>query len=411
METNARAAHGDAVEFLIRLARALHNYGTPTHQIEDILDAITSRLGVRATFLATPTSIMMSEGKVSDEKVHLIRVEPGDQDLGRLAEVHDVARYVARGDTPPGAGTRKLAEIESAKPPYRGAVRVLAMGLSSAAAARFLGGGYREIGVAGALGLLIGVIAYLAETRRALGRLFEPVAAFVSSVVAAVAAHYIGSLSVYLVTLAGIIILLPGYTLTVAVTELSNRHLVAGTARLFGAFTTLVVLAIGVAIGGTLMTTVLGAPPTTSPVQLPVWTLAVALLVAPIGFAILLKAQPRDIGWILLTCGLGFAGTRAGGVILGPELGVFVGALVVGLAGSVYGNIARRPAAILRVPGILMMVPGSIGFRGLTALLDKQVVPGVETAFRMITIAVALAAGLLIASVVAPSRIAGRGTR
>ena len=32
-------------------------------------------------------------------------------------------------------------------------------------------------------------------------------------------------------------------------------------------------------------------------------------------------------------------------------------------------------------------------------------VPGVETAFRMITIAVALAAGLLIASVVAPSRM------
>ena len=31
----------DAVEFAIRLARALHNYGTPTHQIEEALDTIT----------------------------------------------------------------------------------------------------------------------------------------------------------------------------------------------------------------------------------------------------------------------------------------------------------------------------------------------------------------------------------
>jgi uncharacterized membrane protein YjjB (DUF3815 family) len=279
------------------------------------------------------------------------------------------------------------------------------MGLSSAAAARFLDGGLHEIEVAGVIGLVIGALAYAGERRSAIRRLFEPLSAFVASVLAALAARVLGPLSVYLVTLAGIIILIPGFTLTLAVTELSNRHLVAGTARLFGAFTTLVVLAIGVAIGGTLMTTLVGAPPAPSPDTLPGWTLAVALFAAPLGFAVLLQALPRDVPWILLTCGLGFAGTRAGGRVLGPELGVFIGAVVVGLAGSVYANIARRPAAVLRVPGILLLVPGSIGFRGLTALLDKQVIPGVETAFRMITIAVALAAGLLIASVVAPSRI------
>jgi uncharacterized membrane protein YjjP (DUF1212 family) len=405
MQTTPSAPDGDAVEFMIRLARALHNYGTPTHQTEDTLDAIARRLGVPAQFLATPTSIMMSAGPTREERVHLVRVEPGDQELGKLGEVHDVARSVVRGELTPALGTARLAAIETGPPPYRGAIRVLAMGLSSAAAARFLGGGMREIGVAGMIGLVIGVLGYLAERSPAVHRLFEPLAAFVASVLAAAAAHAAGPLSVYLCTLAGIIILIPGFTLTVAVTELSNRHLVAGTARLFGAFTTLVVLAIGVAIGGTLMTTLLGALPTVTPEPLPEWTLAIALFAAPLGFAVLLKALPRDVPWILLTCGLGFAGTRAGSAILGPELGVFIGAVVVGLAGSAYGNIARRPAAVLRVPGILLLVPGSIGFRGLTALLDKQVVPGVETAFRMITIAVALAAGLLIASVVAPSRI------
>ncbi len=405
METNPNPTNGDAVEFVSRLARALHNYGTPTHQIEGTLDAVAVRIGVRAQFLATPTSIMMSAGPLMDERVHLVRVEPGDQDLGRLAAVHDVARAVARGELAPASGSARLAAIETTPPPYRGVVRVCAMGLSSAAAARFLGGGLRDIWVAALIGLAIGLLGYLGERAARVRRLFEPLAAFVSSVLAAIAARVLGPISVYLVTLAGIIILIPGFTLTVALTELSNRHLVAGTARLFGAFTTLVVLAIGVAIGGTLMTTIFGAPAAATPQPLPEWTLGVALLAAPLAFAVLLKALPRDVVWIVLTCGLGFAGTRLGSRILGPELGVFVGAVVVGLAGSAYGNIARRPAAVLRVPGILLLVPGSIGFRGLTALLDKQVVPGVETAFRMITIAVALAAGLLIASVVAPSRI------
>lgn len=405
MQTNPATGPGDAVEFLIRLARALHNYGTPTHMIEDSLDVVAAKIGVRAQFLATPTSIMMSQGTTAEERVHLVRIEPGDQDLGKLAGVHDVARCVARGEISAAEGSARLDALGKAPSPYGAVITILAMGLSSAAAARFLDGGGREVGIAGIIGLVIGWQAILAGRFPAIARLFDPLAAFLASTLAAVAAHLIGALSVYLVTLAGIIILLPGYTLTVAVTELSNRHLVAGTARLFGAFTTLVVLAIGVAIGGTLMTTVLGTFPATETTPLPPWTLLLALFAAPLAFSVLLKALPRDVFWILLTCFLGFLGTRAGGSVLGPELGVFVGAFVVGLAGSVYGNIARRPAAILRVPGILLLVPGSIGFRGFTALLDKQVVPGVETAFRMITIAVALAAGLLIASVVAPSRL------
>src|SRR4051812_4952575 len=152
MQTNAIAASGDAVEFLIRLARALHSYGTPTHQIEDALDAIAARLGVRAQFLATPTSIMMSQGPTLEERVHLVRVQPGDQALGRLAAVHEVARGVARGDILAREGTARLEAVETSPPPYRGVIRVLAMGVSSAAASRFLGGGLREIWVTALIG-------------------------------------------------------------------------------------------------------------------------------------------------------------------------------------------------------------------------------------------------------------------
>jgi len=406
METNRAPVDRDAVDFILQLARALHSYGTPSHQTEGLLGGIASRLGVPAQFMATPTSILISTGTRPSERIHLLRVEPGEQDLGKLSDVSEVANAVSFGELTAAAGSARLAEIDRARPRYRSLVVILAMGLSSAAASRFLGGGAKELPVAATIGLVIGLLSVVAARVKAVGRMFEFLAAFVASALAGAAAHVIGPMSVYLATLAGIIILIPGFTLTVAVTELSNKHLVAGTSRLFGAITTFIVIAVGVAIGGTLMASLLGDPSLRAPIPLPGWTEALALAVAPLAFAVLLKARPRDSLWILLTCGAGFAGTRLGSKVLGPELGVFVGALVVGLAGSAYANLLKRPAAVLRVPGILMLVPGSIGFRSFTALLDRQVVPGVETAFKMITMATALAAGLLIASVVAPTRMA-----
>jgi len=405
METTSPAEDRDAVEFILRLARALHSYGTPSHQIEDALQALALRIGRPAQFMATPTSIIISVGPEFAERIHLLRVEPGEQDLGKLSDVFDIANEVASGEVTPATGSARLTEVAVAKPRYRSLVVVLAMGLSSAAASRFLGGGTRELPVAAVIGLVTGLLSVVAGRVKAVGRMFEFLAAFVASALASAAAHAIGSLSVYLPTLAGLIILIPGFTLTVAFTELSNKHLVSGTTRLFGAITTFIVIAVGVAIGGTLMASLLGNPGLTAPIPLPGWTEALALFIAPLAFAILLKARPRDVIWILLSCGAGFAGTRLGSKVLGPELGVFVGAVIVGLAGSAYANLLHRPAAVLRVPGILLLVPGSVGFRSLTSLLDRDVVPGVETAFKMITMATALAAGLLIASVAAPARI------
>jgi uncharacterized membrane protein YjjB (DUF3815 family) len=83
---------------------------------------------------------------------------------------------------------------------------------------------------------------------------------------------------------------------------------------------------------------------------------------------------------------------------------VFVGSLTVGLASNLIARFRDRPAAVTQVPGILLLVPGSIGFRSLASLLDKQTLSGVDTAFKMTLMAVALVAGLLIANAIAPSR-------
>src|SRR5690606_12348917 len=104
----------------------------------------------------------------------------------------------------------------------------LAFGLTSAAATRFLGGGEREIIAGGSLGLIIGLLALQAQRFAAIARVFESAASFTGAFLAAAAAVLVAPFSVFTATMAGLIILVPGFTLTTALTELSTRHLLSG---------------------------------------------------------------------------------------------------------------------------------------------------------------------------------------
>lgn len=400
-----------AAGFVLELGRALHSAGHSAQRLEDGLGAIADRLGlVQAQFFSTPTSIMASFGPIGRQRTHMLRVAPGEVNLGTLARLEQVSLDVAQGRLSPADGIVAIARITSAPAPYGRALTTLGYGVVSGAATQFLGGGGREVGVAAALGLGVGLLALVARGRPPLGRVFEPVAAFFVSAGALGLAWVVGPLSVLIATLGGLIVLLPGLTLTVAMSELATRNLASGTARISGAFMTFLAIAFGVALGNRIGGAAFGVVPAAASAPLPEWTAVVALVAAGLSFVVVLRAEPRDAAWIVAIGALGVIGGRAGAMALGVELGTFAGALAVGLASSAYERITRRPAAVVTVPGILLLVPGSVGFRGLTSLLEREAVAGIETIFSMVLTAVALVAGLLVAAVVAPEGGAPRAT-
>src|SRR5690606_27855374 len=117
-----------------------------------------------------------------------------------------------------------------------------------------------------------------------------------------------------------------------------------------------------------------GVPPVIESAALPAWTEWVALAIAPLAFGILLRAHLADSGWILAAGWVAFTATRAGSVVLGAELGAFAGALAVGMFANLYALFRDRPSQVPLVPGVLLLVPGSIGFRSVNAMLDREVV-------------------------------------
>jgi uncharacterized membrane protein YjjP (DUF1212 family) len=389
--------------FVLRLGHALHASGYAAHSLEEILQKVCGRLEIVAQFFTTPTAIMASFGPLDRQQTHLIRVQPGELNLGRLSALDDVVRGVLDGALTPEAGSAQIDRIVTKKPTYPWWLRVFGYAIVSAAGCKFLGGGYDDLVVSAAVGLLIGFIALAFKRFTITSHVFELTASFVASALVSFIAAEGVRISVPTSTLASIITLLPGLTITVAMTELASRHLSSGSARLSSAFIVFAAMTFGVALGTAVVTAAYGGPIRSyAPERLAQWTQFGALALAPLGFSLLLRARPRDIPLVCGVSWLGYLGFQVGATHLGQVLGASIGTLTVGLVSNLFERLKFGPASVPLVPGVLLLVPGSLGYRSLTMLLNQSLEPGLSAGITAVLTAVALAGGLIVANVLVP---------
>jgi uncharacterized membrane protein YjjP (DUF1212 family) len=394
----------DRVRFLLEFASALQSYGAAANRLENALETCAEHLGIEGQFFATPTSVFCAFGRQDAQRVHLLRVNAGSVNLRRLTELYQVWGQVLHNRLPARDAAARVRGLTTSPATIPVGLRLPAHALASGTAACFFGGGLREILVATALGLIVGVLLLLRVQRERLDRIVEPIAAFVCAlVVTLLAAH--SPLARDLTIVAGVVVLVPGFTLTTAMSELAYGHLAAGTARVMGAAITFLSLTVGVALGARIGEKCVPAlPPQPVPITPPVWWLALGLVVAALCFVVLFAARKRDTGWILVTCALAFAGARMGSSALGPELGVFVGALLIGLASNLLARSRGTPSAVTTAPALMVLVPGSLGLRSLASLVEGETLLGVRSAFTVLMVAVSLVTGLLVANFLVRAR-------
>lgn len=412
----ASAALNTRIAFLVELARRLHKYGTSAPRLEMAISAAAQRLGLIAEVWSSPTAIIISfadQGQGEEglaQVTQVVRLLPGDVNLERLCRADDIADQVIDGKLELREGFRQLRALDL--PDTRGdqAKVVISYGLSAACiAALFLHSSWVDVVVAGVIGLLIGGITILASTRPRLSVASDAISALVATTITIVVSAWIIPLAIKSVVLSSLIILIPGMSLTTAVREISSQHLVSGMARMGGAMSTLLKLAFGT-LAASEVCAALGIhardfvlPP------LPTWTDYPALLVAAIAFAMLFRAARRDWPVVILAVVVGYLTTRWGGAIAGrlpaAPFGVFLGGLLLSALANLYARFANRPGAVVREPGILLLVPGSVGFRSVSFLLERSTRLGMDTGLLLITLVIALVAGLMFGELlVAPRR-------
>ncbi len=392
-----------AARFLIKLAEALHMYGMPAHRLELALEQVGARIGVEGQYLVTPTSVMGSIGPAGAHSTFLRRCPPGRLNLEKQTRLHRLICHVMDRRLTLEEAVEILDSLGETPTPRRRLAAVAGFALAAAATAIFFDGGGREALTAGVIGLLVGALAQLATRSRRLARALPGVAGLLAALVATTAQLFLGPVFTLIPVLAGLIILIPSLNLTIAVNELSHGHQMAGTARLGGALMAFLQIAFGVVIGNKL-TQGLALPRAGQPEPLPLWVVAIALVVAAIAATVLFKARAKDLPVILLTMSISFATSRLASLRLGPEVGVLLGAWLMGTVAHLLARWRNHPSAVGIIPGILPLLPGGLGFQTFSAFARDDLVGGVQAGVTMLFVALSLVVGLLLSSLTSRAR-------
>ncbi|SFS06744.1 Uncharacterized membrane protein YjjP, DUF1212 family [Dyella sp. OK004] len=412
----ATTALNTRIAFLVELARRLHQYGTSAPRLEMAISGSAQRLGLVADVWSSPTAIIISFADLAQgedglaQVTQVMRLPPGDVNLARLCQADLIADQVIAGELDMRQGFRLLREL--GKPDTRRAQAglIASYGLAAASVvALLLHSSWADLLTTALIGLIIGSITVLSATRPRLAVASEAISALVGAVVAIVVSAFVVPLAIKSVVLAGLIMLMPGMALTTAVRELSSQHLVAGMARIGGAISTLLKLTFGTVAGTQLCAAVGIYPHDYALPPLPGWTDYLALPLAAFAFAITFRAARKDWLVVMAAVVLGYLATRWGGLVSGTlpaaPFGVFLGGFLLSALANVYARYAHRPGAVIREPGIILLVPGSVGFRSVSYLLERDTTLGLDTGLLLITLLISLVAGLLFGDLlVAPRR-------
>lgn len=399
------------VEFIVELAKRLHEFGTAAPRLEAAISLVAQRLSLSCDILSTPTSIIMSFSQLGNsdsgvaELTQVLRLPPGEINLKHLCLVDEIADQVISGAMDLAEGRRRLREVAALKPSLAfKMLTLLAYAVAPACVAAILLTGWAGVGTAAAIGFVTGVTALSARKRPNIAAAFEAISALLATIIATVVAVYLVPIQVRQVVVASLIILLPGMSLTAAVRELSSQDLVSGTARMAGAMAVLLKLAFGT-VAATQICALFGlVPPPVPLLAIPAWTEWVAVPLAAVTFAITFRSPLRYFPIVIGAVIAGYICTRVGGVYVSAAFGVFAGGLLLGASSNVFARVFNRPGALIREPGIILLVPGSIGFRTLSFVFERDVMLGLDTGITLMTLLVALVAGLLFGDLLVPPR-------
>ncbi len=392
------------LEFLNAIAEALAKYGETSEGIQYGLSHAAAAMKVEASFFAVPTAVFASYGHGQAVRTVLLPTLDPKLDLQALSLLDRTLQDVIQGHKTAAQGLAEVRLITASPITFPGSVRVLGAGLAAASVALLLGGGWHEMLAAIPVGLGVGALILLARNVQALSRLVELLAGFFAAALSLTLAHWLPSFHVPSVVLAGIIMLLPGLAITHSVEELAGRHLVSGSARLAGAVVTLVNLSFGVAMGYALLTTLHFMPHSVAANPGPIVLFTVVAIVGEaMALTISTNSRTEDIPIVLAAVTVAVLGGRLGSALVGPTLGVAVAAIIVGLGSNLWARLTKRSAAIPLVPGLAVLVPGALGYRGISTFLHSST-GSIQVLGAVLVIAAGLVVGLLIADATLPAR-------
>ncbi|KGJ89220.1 threonine/serine ThrE exporter family protein [Thalassotalea sp. ND16A] len=389
--------------FIITLGKLLHQFGATAYRLENHLKSVSRFLEIQASFVITPTSMTFVLFNIEDNQDYnfIVRVKPGDIDLGALSRTNELVDELASGQRTLAEAIERLNEIPNKPSPYSNFLTFLGFGASSGAFALLMHTSWNDVFWSTGIGFVVFLLVLWSEKSKGVANALEPLASIVAALFASAIAVIDPTINTPLVILSGIIVFIPGLSLTTGLSELAERNLLSGTAKIMDASMTMFKLFFGAVLGLTLGQLLWGTIERVEVATVPSWTAWIAVLILSMSLVIMFKARPRHAFWGVLCGFIAFGSSYWATTYVGVALSAFVGSFAVGIYSNLFARFLKAPATVVMLQGLVVLVPGSKVYIGLSSMvIGSEIVQTEQLGSQTFLIFMSLVAGLIFANVV-----------
>ncbi|TRX66519.1 threonine/serine exporter ThrE family protein [Carboxylicivirga sp. M1479] len=361
-------------KFIVQLGKALHTYGVPSYKSQDYLSEIAKKKGVKGSFMDTPTWINYVFYEEDEHTYnHVECVPPGELNLGALSRVVEITDNVISNDLSFENAQGEIKKLNNVKIGYSKIVELFSFMISAGSFCVVLNTNWISVIVATLIGALIYGITLLAKRSSYIRSTLESLVAFMATIVIGLISTVYPDINISMTILASIIIFVPGLSITTALEEITSRNLVSGTAKLFDALVSLFKQFFGVLLGVTLLPLFIELKPHEITNDIPTWVNFVAIPLLSLSLMPVFKVRLKDIPLGVATGFICFYTTTLLD-FTGILVSIFIGTIVAVAISKLFAHLTKAPRLVYLIPGIIMLVPGSKAFIGLSTLfLGTQV--------------------------------------
>ena len=403
----------ETCEFVISFGLAAYKYGAVSYHVEEFMKALMRTYGYKGHFGIWNTELVCamhpssatttSSTRQYNRQVMRMEALEGRRgfNLHKLSLLNDVAKNVIEGTTTPNEAIQAWDEIASEPDPWGYWTTMICWILGSVCVPVILRGGWWDCVGGGVCSIPIFILTVKLPKQYQDGLPF--ISSFLSAIIASVGKVYVlPDLNVAMVVVSATIVLIPGYDVSLACSELLSSHIIAGLDRLIHAFVVMIMLVGGGWLGSRWWdeTGGLGSfPDPNSPYIIPLAWQGLFAPILMISLCILFQVSRRDIIWPFLSLVIAYMSFLVGSMVLGDEnIGVLLGSTSATVYSQIWAKWFNRPRTLVILPTLVLLVSGSIGFRGLMQWSEGEKDDGLAQVTQMFVVAFLIITGLIVGS-------------
>ncbi|MCU4176425.1 threonine/serine ThrE exporter family protein [Carboxylicivirga sp. N1Y90] len=383
-------------KFIVQLGKALHTYGVPSYKSQQYLTEISALKGIKGSFMDTPTWINYVFYEEDEHTYnHVECVPPGELNLGALSNIVEITNKVLSDELSFEEAQKSIEDLKHTPSAYGKIIELGSYMLSAGAFSVILDTNWTSVITATVLGALVYGLTLLARTSSYIRSTLESLAAFIVTIITCLLSLHFEQINISMTILASIIVFIPGLAITTALEEITSKSLVSGTAKLFDALVSLFKQFFGVVMGLAILPLFMEVKQAEIIRDIPLWVDYPAIFILALSLLPVFKVRPKDLILGVIT---GFSCFYVTTLFdfTGILVSIFIGTITAVSTSKLFSKLTKTPRLVYLIPGLIMLVPGSKAFIGLsTVFLDSSVNSGSNMGEQVLYIFMGIIGGLI----------------